>query len=407
MSEYQYHEWQTVDRVLTPDEQAAVNNLSSHIEVSSSRAVVTYHWSDFKHDPKQVLLKYFDAYFYLANWGSLRLMFRFPKGLLEEPDLLPYCVDETITFETTGQHQVLDIDFNPEGSGGWMEADAGLAFFINLRADLLAGDHRLLYLAWLKAMTDSGGEYDENWNDLDFLGGEFDDEWNESDISGDEYVEEPDDSGILGSRQEPLVPPGLKKLTPSLQNFIQVFEIDPFLVQAAAEASPDPKKAAQVDYHELIRRLPREECDELLRRLAEGDPGAGLALRKRLGAFLPQEPAQPAGQRTVQELLQRAEQLKLAEQQRQAEAARQKHIAEMRDLARREGQVWQQVNDIIDDGRKIASVYDHATGLLDRLKQLSEFQDTGDIFQARMQQLAQKYSSRPSLIDRWRRRGWV
>ena len=41
MSEYQYHEWQTVDRVLTLEEQAAVNDLSSHIEVSSSRAVVT------------------------------------------------------------------------------------------------------------------------------------------------------------------------------------------------------------------------------------------------------------------------------------------------------------------------------------------------------------------------------
>ena len=84
MSEFQYHEWQAVDRVLTPEEQAAVNDLSSHIEVSSSRAVVTYHWSDFRHDPKQVMLKYFDAYFHLANWGSLRLMFRFPKGLLEE-----------------------------------------------------------------------------------------------------------------------------------------------------------------------------------------------------------------------------------------------------------------------------------------------------------------------------------
>jgi hypothetical protein len=67
VSEYQYHEWQTADQVLTPEEQAVVNDLSSHIEVSSSRAVVTYQWSDFRHDPKQVLLRFFDAYFYLAN----------------------------------------------------------------------------------------------------------------------------------------------------------------------------------------------------------------------------------------------------------------------------------------------------------------------------------------------------
>ncbi|MEW6716681.1 MAG: hypothetical protein AB1345_04145 [Chloroflexota bacterium] len=94
MSEYQYHEWQAVDRVLTYEEQAAVNDLSSHIEVSSSRAIVIYHWSSFRHDPKQVLLKYFDAYFYFASWGSLRLMFRFPKGLLDKADIEPYCMDD-------------------------------------------------------------------------------------------------------------------------------------------------------------------------------------------------------------------------------------------------------------------------------------------------------------------------
>jgi len=42
MSEYQYYEWQTIDRPLTPEEQAAVNKLSSHIAVTSSTAVVTY-----------------------------------------------------------------------------------------------------------------------------------------------------------------------------------------------------------------------------------------------------------------------------------------------------------------------------------------------------------------------------
>jgi len=47
--------------VLTAENPAAFDDPSSHIEVSSSQAVVTYHWSDFCHDPKKVLLKYFDA----------------------------------------------------------------------------------------------------------------------------------------------------------------------------------------------------------------------------------------------------------------------------------------------------------------------------------------------------------
>ena len=55
MSEYQYYEWQTIDRALTAAEQAAVGKLSSHIDVTSTRAWVEYHWSGFKHDPKQVL----------------------------------------------------------------------------------------------------------------------------------------------------------------------------------------------------------------------------------------------------------------------------------------------------------------------------------------------------------------
>ncbi|MBI2440239.1 MAG: hypothetical protein HYV35_02595 [Lentisphaerae bacterium] len=57
MSEYQYYEWQTIDRLLTEKEQEAVSRLSSHIDVSSSRAVVTYHWGDFKHDARTVLVR--------------------------------------------------------------------------------------------------------------------------------------------------------------------------------------------------------------------------------------------------------------------------------------------------------------------------------------------------------------
>ena len=77
----------------------------------------------------------------------MRLIFRFPKGLFDEADIVPYCIDEVISFETVGKYQVLDLDFNPEDGEGWSEAEAGLAHIIRLRADLLDGDYRLLYLA--------------------------------------------------------------------------------------------------------------------------------------------------------------------------------------------------------------------------------------------------------------------
>ena len=381
MSEYQYLEWQTVDRILTAEEQAAVNELSSHIDVSSSRAVVTYNWGGFRHDPKEVLLKYFDAYFYLTNWGSLRLMFRFPKGTIDEADLSPYCVYNYISFETLGEYQVLDLDFNPEDSV-WLQTEAGLSRFIPLRNDVLEGDYRLLYLAWLKAMTFYGVPDD----------GEYDD----------------DDPDSPAYDREPPVPPGLKKLSASLQAFVQVFELDPFLVQAAAEASPDLKQALAVDYPDLVTRLPRSEGDNFLVRLAEGEPGVGLTLRKRLAALLPQAERPPQAQpRTIQELLQRARQLKQVEKQRQAEEDRQKHIAEMKALAARQAQTWKKVDSLLENGRKIASVYDEATTLLEKLNQLAEFQDTRDVFLSHLHWLAERYASRTSLIGRWSKRGWL
>jgi hypothetical protein len=229
MSEYQYHEWQTVDRVLTPEEQAEVDSLSSHIEVSSSRAVVTYHWSNFRHDPKQVLLDHFDAYFYLANWGTLRLIFRFPKGLIDEEAITPYLLEEFVSFEMAGEYQILGLEFGPEYGEGWMAAESGLSGFIRLRENLIEGDYRLLYLAWLKAMTIS-----EDW--LDDYGYE---------------IPYPD--------HEPPVPAGLKKLSPGLKYFVDVFELDPFLVQAAAEASEPLTASPRINYRQLVTRLPREE----------------------------------------------------------------------------------------------------------------------------------------------------
>jgi hypothetical protein len=113
---------------------------------------------------------------------------------------------------------VLDLDFSPEDGGGWMEADVGLLHFIRPRTDLLEGDFRLLYLAWLKAMTFHG-------------------------VPDDNEVYDDDDPDNLAYDREPPVPPGLKKLSPSLQNFVQVFEIDPFLLLAAATSSPDFTRA--------------------------------------------------------------------------------------------------------------------------------------------------------------------
>lgn len=378
MSEYQYHEWQSIDRLLTPAEQAAVNQLSSHMEVSPGKAVVTYNWSDFGHDPRKVLLKYFDAYYYMANWGSMRLMFRFPKGVLDENQIAPYRVEEVISFETAGVYQVVDLDFNTEDSVWTEETSLTLSDFIPLRAALLQGDYRLLYLGWLKEMTLYG----------------------EPDMDKDE--------NSLAQEIEPPVPPGLKKLTPALESFIRAFDIDPFLVQAAAEASAELQATPSVNYRELAARLSRAECDDFLARLANGDAAVGMALRKRLEEFVPpSQPVQNTGKRRLAELIERSHQIKKEHELRKAEEDRIRHVAEMKALAKREPQAWQDIDRLLETGQKTAAVYDQATALLEKLKQLAAFQDTPGLFSNRVRQLAEKYSARPSLLKRWREKRWI
>jgi hypothetical protein len=207
---------------------------------------------------------------------------------------------------------------------------------------------------------------------------------------------------------EPPVPPGLKKLTPSLQNIIRAFDIDPFLVLAAAEVSQNLQPTPSIDYREFVFRLSRAECDDFLVRLANGDATVGMALRKRLGDFLPQPLLiRDAGKRSLAELVQRSRQLKGADQRRRTEEARLRHIAEMNALTKREPQAWQEIDHLLESGQKSAAVYDQVTMQLERLKQLLEFQDTRDLFFSRVRQLAAKYSSRTSLLKRWRELGWI
>lgn len=72
-----------------------------------------------------------------------------------------------------------------------------------------------------------------------------------------------------------------------------------------------------------------------------------------------------------------------------------------------EEQAWGEVDHLLNHGRRIASVYDDATARLNKLAQLSEFKHTGHIFQRRVRALAEKYANRQTLIQRWKKQGWV
>ena len=84
MSEYQYYEFQAIERPLTKRHIRELRRYSTRASITSTRFVNHYEWGGFKGDPSAWMAKYFDAFLYVANWGTRELMLRFPRRV---PDL--------------------------------------------------------------------------------------------------------------------------------------------------------------------------------------------------------------------------------------------------------------------------------------------------------------------------------
>ena len=82
MSEYQYYEFQSVDRPLTQTERQELRAISTRARITASSFTNHYDWGDLKADPALLLERYFDLFLYLANWGSRRFAVRLPAGVL-------------------------------------------------------------------------------------------------------------------------------------------------------------------------------------------------------------------------------------------------------------------------------------------------------------------------------------
>ena len=369
MSEYQYYEWQTIDRRLTPQEQKAVDGPSSHIAVTATSAQVDYSWGDFKHDPKKVLAAYFDAFLYQANWGSSRLIFRFPTRLLDASAVEAYRLESFISLERVGDYTILDIEFNDEEGGDWIEAQGQLGGLLPLRNAILQGDYRALYLVWLHAVS------------------------LESDWESDEEA------------LEPPLPPGLDSLDAALGNFVDFFGIDEHLIRAAARGAPSlPQSPTPEQMRAAVEQLPRAECNDLLLRLLQGDAHVQIDLQRRLQSLLGRKTSDSAaGPRMVGDLLAARDAAEEAEKARLAAAAAEEKRKRLEVLASQRQDKWAEAMRLIETSKPKA--YDEAVAILRDLRDLAEYQQRSAAFQTQIEKLHEEYSRRPGLRDRLREAG--
>lgn len=226
MSEYQYYDFKAIDHALTKTEMAALRSVSTHAVITSTSFTNHYEWGDLKADPLKLMATYFDAFVYVANWGTREFHLRLPQDLVDTKQLKAMLPGKSVQMRSTGKFVTISFASEGEPNDDWDDGTGWMGSLIFLRADLLRGDFRALYLGWLFCVQN----------------GEFFD-------------------GVL----EPPVPAGLRELSAPYDSLIEFLGIDEDLVEVVATASK-PLKAAPLrkEIAAWIRGLPENEKDGLL-----------------------------------------------------------------------------------------------------------------------------------------------
>lgn len=350
MSDYQYYEFRTDGRALDEAARKELRQLSSRAIVTSTQAIYTYSYSNFRYDCKQILADYFDIMLYLSNFGTRQLMIRLPINLIEQSKIKPYCIPGVIEYSIHKNALILDLCICDEEGGGWIEGDGILDDLIPIRHELLNGDFRALYLAWLAAAQ--------------FY-----------------YLEDND--------IEPPIPNNLNNLSSSLNALMSYFELHADLVQAAAVSSQNTKTSND-DLEKLITRLSENEKNSFLLSLFKNEPDLNLKLKKTLHSFMPlQKTENLSNQRTVARLKNLAEQITTLREKKIEKEKQAARIKELQLLAKREPLVWQQVDSAIQ--LKTSKGYDTAAKLLRDLKDLSIHLGEIKQFKTKVNTMQQEY----------------
>jgi len=361
MSEYQFYEFQSVDRPLTTKEQQEIDKWSSRTSPSSTGATFIYNYSDFSKDPKQVVRKYFDAMFYIANWGTKQLMFRFPKELIDRETIQAYCTVDEISLYEYEKCFVLDMLFSEEESyHDWVDGEGSLSSLIGLRQDILQGDYRSLYLAWLHAC----------W---------FSREWDEFDQN----------------MPEPPISRPLKPFNGALKSWVELLEIEQSILTVASKTKTRIAKEQSKDVSTLIPLLAETEKDDFLLRLVNEEALLSVKLRKRLQKMLKPSGKHTVSGRTIGEIFQEVEQIEqqlLKATQQKRERAENKLLKE---LEAKEATLWKNVSQHISE--KKPKEYDAAIVILKDLLLLAKHRGTQLEYEQRIRGILTEYPRLSSL----------
>jgi len=373
VSEYQYYDFKAIDHALTKTEMAALRAISTRAVISTTSFTNHYEWGDLKADPLKLLERYFDAFLYVANWGTREFNLRLPQELVDFKQLKSILPGKSAHVRSAGKFVIVSFESEVESDDDWDDGTGWMGSLVSLRSDLLRSDLRCLYLGWLHS------------------------------VECHEFTED---------AVEPLVPAGLGELSAPLDSLIEFLGIDEDLVEVAASASAPLKEGpSRKELATWVRGLPASEKDDLLIYFLSG---ASDRSRLELLQRFQQENAVAAShgaieRRTVKDLLTAArvradERARELSAKRAADAARKKAKDEadravyLEGLAKREKAVWKQVEAYIE--KRQPKDYERAVILLVDLHDLAVRQGDETGFQLTMEELRKTHAAKGAFLRR-------
>lgn len=384
MSEYQYIEFQAVDRPLTDHELAYARKQSTRAEISRWSFQNEYHFGDFRGDVNGMLQRGYDVHLHYANFGIRTVAIRLPAGLPLRKDVWSHYIVEGLSWAPDRRGSGGILTLNPYHEAGELdelwEFRPCVQAMVDLRARLMAGDLRVLYLFWLAAAID--GQND------------------------------PADA------KEPPTPGGLAEIAGDAQPFLDFFGLEPHLLDAAAEGSTGapPVHSPEQWIGRWVESQSEEDAKSLLRDLLSGD---SATVKSTTIARILAETASPVWptvttDRTCRELLERAAQLRQAEYERT-----QKRLvaAEKRKAAKQAQERNERMKQMVDEPRKwlrkadklVAARgtdnYEAAAKLLDELREALADDDGASITRKHAAHLAKKHPTLNRMKSALRKRG--
>lgn len=148
MSEYQYYEFCSLSQPLSQKARKEMQSLSSRAIITTHGASYVYTFGGgFRGDPKKILLKYFDIYFYIANWGTIQLMFKFPIEKIDLSKIRPYLIKNVISCKKSREYLVLNVEVNNEDGFGWTNGEGILPTFLSIHEEICNKNYQFLQLA--------------------------------------------------------------------------------------------------------------------------------------------------------------------------------------------------------------------------------------------------------------------